>query len=91
MMEEVSEAVIAGIVVASIVVLSKSILDYLATNKIIKFLQSSGESKNYRYRSSHTISSETNIPEDRVQRLCNRCKQIKRSSREKESWRLVRK
>ncbi len=91
MMDEVSEAIIAGIVVASIVVLSKSILDYLATNKIIKFLQSSGENKSYKYRSSQAISVETNIAEDRVQRLCNRCKQIKRSSRNNESWRLGRK
>ncbi len=90
-MDGMAEAVIAGIVVAALVVLSKSIIDYLATNKIIKFLQSSGESKNYRYRSINVISSETKLPEDRVQKLCIRCRKIKRSSRDKESWRLARK
>ena len=90
-MEGVAEAIIAGIVVAALVILSKSIIDYLATNKIIEFLQCSGENKNYRYRSSQAISSETNIPEDRVHKLCSRCKKIKRSSRQKESWRLARK
>ena len=91
MIEGITEAIIAGIVVASIVVVSKSILDYLATNKIIKFLQYSGENKSYRYRSSHAISSETKISEDRVRRLCSRSRKIKRSARKKESWRLVKK
>lgn len=87
----VTEAIIAGIVVASIVVLSKSIYDYLATNKIIKFLQHSGANKKYKYRSSHAISSETKISEDKVRRLCTKCKKIKRSAKEQESWRLLRK
>ena len=90
-MDGIAEAIISGIVIAGIVVLSKSIFDYLATNKIIKYLQYSGESKSYRYRSSQAISSETDISEERVRNLCSRSKKIKRSSRDKESWRLGRK
>lgn len=89
MINSISEAIIAGLVVAAITVLLKSIRDYLATNKILKFLRSSGKNKNYRYRSSHAISSETHISEDRVQKLCSRSKKIKRSAREKETWRLA--
>ena len=59
------------------------------TNKILSFLEESKNDTDLEFRSNHAISSETDLTEDRVRKLCSKSKRIKRNANEKESWKLV--
>lgn len=58
-------------------------------DKIYKFLRRSAKERGWAFRTTHAISSATKIQENRVSKLCNRDKRIKRNDKEKESWRLI--
>ncbi len=59
-------------------------------DKIYKFLRRSAKERGWAFRTTQSISSATKIPGNRVSKLCNRDKRIKRNEKEKESWRLIR-
>jgi len=58
-------------------------------DKIYKFLRRSTKERGWAFRTTHAISSATKIPGNRISKLCNRDKRIKRNEKEKESWRLI--
>ena len=89
MMGGIVEAVIGGIVVAAAIGLVKLPLDHIATNKIINFLRNSENTGDFTFRSNHAISAETHLSEETVRKLCSKCKKIKRSTGEKETWKLT--
>jgi hypothetical protein len=60
------------------------------SDKIYKFLRRSAKERGWAFRTTHAISSATQIPEDRVCKLCSRDKRIRGNEKEKESWRLIR-
>ncbi len=63
--------------------------DKKVENKIIEFLEKSQKEYGYEYRTTHAISSEINISEEKIRNLCNKSKRIKRNQKEKETWRLI--
>ena len=81
--------IISSLVVAIMLGAWKIIHDRRDTNKIISFLKNSAATTKNTFRSNHAISSDTNLSEERVRKLCSKSKKIKRNTMEKESWRLV--
>ena len=57
-------------------------------NKILKFLRNSKNETEFTFRGEPAISSETNLSEDRVHKVCSKSNNIKRNQKEKKSWRL---
>ena len=57
--------------------------------KIYAFLRQSKLNTSFTFRSTEAISSETNIPEARVESLCSRHVKIKRNGKETQSWQLI--
>ena len=90
--KEIAAAVAIIVVIAGALVwLFKWFQDKRDRDKIYKFLRRSAKERGWVFRTTHAISSGTKIPENRVSKLCNRDKRIKRNEKEKESWRLIRK
>ena len=69
--------------------LIKSFRDKKESGKIYNFLLESKMQGKYTFRSTEAISSNTNIPESRIEELCLKHKKIKRNELEKKSWRIV--
>ena len=69
--------------------LVKSFRDKKESQKIYNFLLESKMQGKYNFRSTEPISSNTNIPESRIEELCSKHKNIKRNELEKMSWRIV--
>ena len=89
MNEQIIIGIVSGIAVIAIAAIVKHAKDKIDTNKIISFLEASANDTDFTYRSNYAISSETNLSEERVRKLCSKSKKIKRNTKEKESWRLV--
>lgn len=73
---------IAGVTVYVIQYLHQKLRDSLEMRRINKWLKEN--STGGRWRSTRAIASWTNLPEDRVQYLCSKDKQIKLSTGENE-------
>jgi hypothetical protein len=84
-------AAIVVVIAGTLIWLFKWFQDKRDRDKIYKFLRRSAKERGWVFRTTHAISSGTKIPENRVSKLCNRDKRIKRNDKEKESWRLIRK
>ncbi len=89
MSDQILIGIVSGIAVIIIIGFVKMVKNKSDTNKIISFLQTSLNTTGYTFRSNHAISSDTNLPEERVRNLCSKSKKIKRNTNEKESWQLV--
>jgi len=89
MSDPIIAGVVSGIILTLLLGIWKVVHDAKDTNKIILFLEDSKATTDNKFRSSHAISSETNIPEDRVGKLCSLSGKIKRNANEQESWRLA--
>jgi len=83
------ETILGGLIVAGLVGIDKIGFDHFLTRKILKFLKNSKEDGNYIYRSSHAISAETHMTEEKVRKLCSKCKEIKRNTGERGTWKLL--
>ena len=55
---------------------------------ICKFLADSGTKGVWTFRTTHAISAETKIAEERVAALCSRHPKIRRNEKELQSWRI---
>lgn len=73
---------------AFIIFIIKKIIDVIDTKSIINFLKSSEKDSTFTFRSTHSISSKSNISEERVRELCSKSKKISRNTQSKESWSL---
>ena len=73
---------IAGITVYLIQHLHQKLRDQIETRRINRWLKENSTSGNW--RSTRAIASWTNLPEDRVQYLCSKDKEIQLSTGEKE-------
>ncbi len=58
-------------------------------NKILTFLKASNAETEYTFRNEPAISSDTNLSEDRVHKVCAKSSKITRNQKEKKSWRLA--
>ena len=85
----IAQAVIATLIGAFILWLISFARFKADENKIYKFLTDSAASTELTFRSEHRISSETNLSEERVHKICSKSKKITRNQKEKKSWRLV--
>lgn len=56
--------------------------------KLVAFLKKSKEETENTFRTTHAISSATNLSEERVRVVCSKSSKITRNQKEKESWRL---
>jgi hypothetical protein len=63
--------------------------DHRDRKKILDFMLKSKSNTDFSFRSTEAISSHSGITENRVAELCSKHKQIKRNSKEKQSWRIV--
>jgi len=80
---------VTGILVAVLIGMWKISRAKKDTNKIVNFLRGSANTTEYIFRTTHRISSETNLPEDKIRKLCSKSRLIIRNQKEKESWRLA--
>jgi len=87
--DQIILGIASGLGVAILLGTWKFINDKRDTNRIIDFLKNSEAATEQRFKSSHAISSDTNLSEERVRKLCSKTGRIKRNTREKESWRLA--
>ncbi len=87
--DQILIAIVSGLIVAILLGAWKVAHDRRDTNKIVTFLKNSEATTENTFRSNHAISSNTNLSEERVRKLCSKSNKIKRNTKEKESWRLV--
>ncbi len=87
--DQIIIGIVSGVIVVVLLGIWKVIHDQKDTDKIITFLNNSEATTDNTFRSNHAISSDTNLSEDRVRKLCSKSRKIKRNTKEKESWRLV--
>lgn len=80
----------AGAILAILKVCHEVILKKIQTKRIILWLEKVTKLEGAElWRSTHAISSYTNLTEDRVRYLCSESHRITRSSGEKETWGLT--
>jgi len=53
---------------------------------VAKFLKNSGVETSHTFRTTHAISSATNLSQERIRKVCSKSSNIKRNQKEKESW-----
>lgn len=53
---------------------------------VAKFLKNSGVETSRTFRTTHAISSATNLSQERIRKVCSKSSNIKRNQKEKESW-----
>jgi hypothetical protein len=64
-------------------------LKFKRDEKIVaKFLQNSGVETPHTFRTTHAISSSTNLRKERIRKVCSKSSKIRRNQKEKESWKL---
>jgi hypothetical protein len=65
------------------------LLKYKRDEKIVtRFLENSGIETSHTFRTTHAISSATNLSERRIRNVCNKSSRIRRNKKEKGSWEL---
>lgn len=57
--------------------------------KILTFLYRSKAKTEHGFRSTYAISSDTNLTEGRVGKICSESKKIRRNQKELQSWALI--
>ena len=57
-------------------------------NIVTKFLKNSGVETGHTFRTTHAISSATNLRCERIKKVCSKSPRIKRNEKEKELWKL---
>ena len=55
---------------------------------VTKFLENSGVETSHSFRTTHAISSATNLSKERIRHICRKSSMIRRHDRDKESWKL---
>jgi len=55
---------------------------------VAKFLKNSGVETSHTFRTTHAISSATNLSQERIRKVCSKSCKIKRNQKEKESWKI---
>ena len=58
-------------------------------SKIVKFLMKSQKETQHTLRSTNAISSDLNLSEDRLRKICSKSKKVRRNQKDKESWCLT--
>lgn len=90
MRDFINNGIVQGVLAALILAFLfwvKSIIRRLKDeNKIIRFLKKSAFETELNFRSTHAISSATNLTEERVNKVCGKSKRIRRNQKEKKSW-----
>jgi hypothetical protein len=65
------------------------LLKFKRDEKIVtKFLKNSGVETSHTFRTTHAISSATNLSEERIRNVCSKSSKIRRNQKEKGSWKL---
>jgi len=82
------QSVLAALIIAFLYWVIGYIRRRIDENKIVIFLKKSAAETEHNFRSTHAISSATNLTESRVNKVCSRSKRIRRNQKEKESWAL---
>ena len=58
-------------------------------SKILAFLKTSKDQTEFTFRGEPAISSETNLSEERINKVCSKSNKITRNKQDKKSWRLA--
>ena len=82
------QGVMVSLIVALFIWIIAVIKAKIDSRKILSFLKNSRITAKYNFRSTYAIASDVKLSEDRVRKLCPTIKGIKRSQKEKESWKL---
>lgn len=92
MKEIFQNGIVQGVIVALIVAFIFWVIRHFKfkhdEKTLINFLGESKRETSHTFRTTHAISSATNLSEERIRKVCNKSKKITRNQREKESWKL---
>jgi hypothetical protein len=82
--------IVQGVLATLIGVLVLGIFGWLKFKRdekiVTKFLKNSGVETRHNFRTTHAISSATNLSEERIRKVCSKSSKIRRNQKEKESW-----
>jgi hypothetical protein len=82
------QSVLGALIVAGLFTVYRNRVFRKDENRIVEFLKQSAIETGNTFRSTHAISSELDLTEERVKVVCSKSKLIKRNLKEKQSWRL---
>jgi CRISPR/Cas system CSM-associated protein Csm2 small subunit len=84
--------IVQGVFATLIGVLILGILGWLKFKRdekiVTKVLKNIGAETSHTHRTTHAISSATNLSEERIRKVCSKSSMIRRNQKEKESWKL---
>lgn len=89
--KDVKIALVVAAIIGTISFVSKWWRDRTDSVAILEFLNKSATETNVTFRSTEAIASKTKLTEERVATLCAKHPQIRRNTKEKQSWRLAEK
>ncbi len=87
-----SNGTVQGVLAMLIAVLVLGIFGWLKFNRdekvVTDLLKSLGVESCHTHRTTHAISSATNLSKKRVKKVCGKSSRIRKSRKEKKSWKL---
>ena len=80
---------VGAVIVGGVTWIGSAWRDRRDSRIIYDFLSTSSSASDWSFRTSHAISSQTKIPEERVAALCSKHPKIRRNEKARQSWTLV--
>jgi len=80
MNDQIINGLVIGVAVVVIARLISVLTEMKDTRTIVKYLRESKNNLKPQFRSNHVIAYETNLPEERVRKLCRKSKKITKRS-----------
>jgi len=88
----IKNGIVQAVLATLIAVLILGIFGWLKFKRdekvVAKFLKSSGVETSHTLRTTHAISSATNLSQERIRKVCSKSCNIKRDRKEKGSWKI---
>jgi hypothetical protein len=84
--------IVQGVLAAIIVALILGVFGWIKFKRdekiVTEFLKNTGVETSHTFRTTHAISSATDLSKERIRNVCSKSSMIKRNQKEKESWKL---
>ena len=92
MSELFKNGIVQGVLATLIVAMILGVFGWLKFKRdekiVTKFVENSGVETGHTFKTTHAISSATNLSQERIKKVCSISLKIKRNAKEKESWKL---
>ena len=93
MKEIFGNGIVQGLLVTLIAAFVFSVINIIRfkvyESKIVDYLLKSRRDTPHSFRSTNAISSDINLSEDRIRKVCGKSKKVRRNQKSKESWCLT--